>query len=207
MNVAVCSVTFGNLRSVMRAIQEAAHQSGLSVNVQLAESAEALLAADKVVYPGQGSFASCASSLTTPVRQALGELIGRGTPYLGICLGMQILLQNSEESPESAGLGIFKGQVRRLRADPARGLKVPHMGWNTVEARGAGAMLPEEPTHFYFVHSYVARPDDERIVAGITRHDDLWVSAIARDNVWGVQFHPEKSQTAGLQLLTRFLKV
>ena len=142
-------------------------------------------------------------------------------PYLGICLGMQVLFASSEEAPGCGGLALFAGDVARLSdraggghvrggdaasSTPEERLKIPHIGWNTVDVRPAvSPLLPAEPTYFYFVHSYAVRPRDPALVAATTDYGAPFVSAIARDNVLAVQFHPEKSQGAGLALLARFV--
>ena len=170
--------------------------------------------------PGQGGFADCARALDGGLGEVIRESIARGAPYLGICLGLQVLFERSEEAPGAAGLGIFPGEVVRLLGgmDAVSGgaLKIPHTGWNTASPEPAGAkaglsrslvpsLLPSAPTFFYFVHSYVVAPKDARIVAATTEYGERFVSAIASDNVFACQFHPEKSQRAGLALLTRFL--
>ena len=208
MRIAVCDVGLGNLRSVRRALEVAASRAGASVDVAVTADADALARADKVVFPGQGAFRDCARALDRGMGDALRAAIARGAPYLSICLGLQVLFGTSDEAEGCAGLGVYAGHVRRLA--PGAGAdgvahKVPHTGWNTV-ARASGATLPEAGW-FYFVHSFVAEPDDPSLVAGRTRHGaDEFVSAIERDNVFACQFHPEKSQEEGLALLERFVR-
>jgi glutamine amidotransferase len=139
---------------------------------------------------------------------AIRASVARGQPYLGICLGLQVLFESSEEASGSAGLGIFAGDVARLPdRDDATGtqLKIPHVGWNTVVPGAAAAALPPVPSWFYFVHSFAVCPRDPSIVAATTSYGASFVSAVAKDNVLAVQFHPEKSQGAGLALLARFV--
>jgi glutamine amidotransferase len=172
---------------------------------------DALLAADKIVVPGQGAFGGCVAGLERgggALKQAVLEAIRQGKPYLGICLGLQILFEGSEEDPTCRGLGVLPGQVVRFGVKPP--LKVPHMGWNAC-ARGPAAersaVLGDLPADswFYFVHSYFPAPADPRDVALEAEHGQRFCAAVARDNVVATQFHPEKSQGAGLSLLSRFI--
>lgn len=209
MQIAIVDVGLGNLRSVERALVRAASEAEIAANVSITRDAEAIGRADKVVVPGQGAFRDCARALDAGLGEAVRGAIHRGTPYLGICLGMQVLFGSSEEAPGCAGLGVFEGEVARLEDRDAQGerLKIPHIGWNTVDARpDASALLPSSPTYFYFVHSYAVRPRDPSVIAATTSYGAPFVCAVARDNVFAVQFHPEKSQGAGLALLTRFLR-
>jgi glutamine amidotransferase len=159
------------------------------------------------VVPGQGAFRDCAAALERGFGPALREVIASGKPYLGLCLGMQVLFEESEESPGSRGLGLFAGRVRRFDKDlrdpvsQAR-LKVPHMGWNEVE--GAHRLLPQRGW-FYFVHSYCAMPEDPTLTVGRAHYGGEFCVAVARDNVFACQFHPEKSQEEGRALLERFV--
>ncbi|HEY2517356.1 MAG TPA: imidazole glycerol phosphate synthase subunit HisH [Polyangiaceae bacterium] len=209
MHIAIVDVGLGNLRSVERALVRAASEGGIAAQVSITRDAEAIARADKVVVPGQGAFRDCARALDAGLGDAVRGTIQRGTPYLGICLGMQVLFASSEEAPGCSGLGIFEGEVVRLgdRDPGGERLKIPHIGWNTVDAQpGASPMLPASPTYFYFVHSYAVRPRDPGVTAATTTYGAPFVCAVARDNVFAVQFHPEKSQGAGLALLTRFLR-
>ena len=204
----------GNIRSVERALTTAA-VSRSRTKIEVSRDPDHIRSADKIVIPGQGAFGDCARALGEGLGAAVREKIAAGTPYLGICLGLQILFGASEEAPGCAGLGVFEGDVARLRSpiDPATGtpLKIPHMGWNTADRDATNAspiareLLPDASTHFYFVHSFVVRPKDARVVASTTDYGERFVSAIAKDNVFACQFHPEKSQRAGLALLERFV--
>jgi glutamine amidotransferase len=204
--VAVADTGSGNLRSVEKALARA----GADVIVT-ADAAE-VAAADKLVVPGQGAFGGCVAGLARDggaLGQAVLESIRAGKPYLGLCLGLQILFEGSEEDPDCRGLGILPGMVRRFGDLP--GLKVPHMGWNQTHRRAAGgspvlARVPDG-TYFYFVHSYFAVPDRAEDVALESDHGVRFCAAIARDNLFACQFHPEKSQDAGLALLTAFVGV
>jgi glutamine amidotransferase len=203
LRVVVSDLGLGNLRSVERALVRAAERAEIAVDVSRSTSPDDLRRADKIVVPGQGGFGACARALEGGLGEAIGEAIARGTPYFGICLGLQILFASSEEAEGAAGLGIFAGTVTRIRAP---GLKIPHTGWNVVTAAGGtSTLVPRTPTYFYFVHSFVARPSDPSVVAATTSYGEELVAAVAKDNVFACQFHPEKSQKDGLDLLARFL--
>jgi glutamine amidotransferase len=211
MKIAICDVGLGNLRSVERALGRAAQIAGRGVDVALTRAPDELFRADKVVVPGQGAFRDCATALAgRGLGDAVKGAIGRGTPYLGICLGLQVLFERSAEAEGCAGLGVFPGAVVRLEGgtDALTGgaLKVPHIGWNEVEPTRT-SLLPPAPAHFYFVHSYAVAPADASIVRGTTEYGARFVSAVSRDNVFACQFHPEKSQAAGLALLARFVGI
>jgi glutamine amidotransferase len=211
VRIAVCNVGLGNLRSVERALDRAARESHRAVTVEVTAEPDRVRSADKVVVPGQGSFGGCARALHQGLGQAVRERIAWGAPYLGVCLGLQVLFQTSEEAPGCAGLGIIEGSVVRLRGgvDEASGapLKIPHMGWNVVEPAGPRGLLPREPTHFYFVHGFAVVPREPSVIAGTTEYGHTFVSAVSRGNVFACQFHPEKSQRAGLSLLQRFVEI
>lgn len=143
-----------------------------------------------------------ATGLIPVIRQE----IGAGKPLLGICVGLQILFEGSEESPEAAGLGIFRGRVRRIRAD---GLKVPHMGWNSLTVRGGGAKLLQglnEQPYVYFVHSYHAVPEEQDVIAATAEYGETLTAAVVKKNIWATQFHPEKSGDVGLKILKNFME-
>jgi glutamine amidotransferase len=204
LRVVVSDLGLGNLRSVERALVRAAGAEGLDVAVSLSKDPDELRRADKIVVPGQGGFGACARALEGGLGDTLREAIARGTPYLGICLGLQILFARSEEAEGVPGLGILAGDVTRIRAP---GLKIPHTGWNVVvPGASSHVLVPRAPTYFYFVHSYVARPSDPSVVAATTSYGEELVAAVAKDNVFACQFHPEKSQKDGLDLLGRFLR-
>jgi imidazole glycerol-phosphate synthase subunit HisH len=163
--------------------------------------------ADKLVVPGQGAFGACAAGLDRgggALRQAVAETIAAGRPFFGICIGMQLLFEGSEENPEAPGFGILPGRVRRFEDRP--GLKIPHMGWNQTHRGPAAARAGcPEGAFFYFVHSYYAEPARAEDVALTSEHGVRFCAAVARDNLFACQFHPEKSQAAGLALLQRFV--
>ena len=175
----------GNLRSVQKALQAA------GADAAIVGEAEAIRSYDALCVPGQGIFGRCADNLrASGVAEAIARWIEEGRPYLGICLGMQVLFERSEERGPVDGLGILGGVVTRL-AEPAT---IPHIGWNTVDGE-----------YFYFDHSYAVRPNDESLVTGWTDHGGRWASRIEIGPILGVQFHPEKSGRAGIELLERWL--
>lgn len=193
----------GNLRSVERALQRAGGR------VEVSGDPERIRRADKLVVPGQGAFGDCAARLAGGLGEALRAHIDRDRPYLGLCLGMQMLFEESEEAEGVPGLAVLAGRVRRFERDmrdpdePTRRLKVPHMGWNEVE--GAHPSLPER-AYFYFVHSYYCEPADAAVTVGVTDYGVRFCAAVARGALLACQFHPEKSGRAGDRLLTGFLE-
>ena len=200
--VAVIDYGMGNLRSVCKALARVAPDA----NVRLAADAAAVRAADRVVFPGQGAIGGCIAALGRDGLQAAVLDAIKTKPFLGICLGLQALYEHSEEGGGIDGLGVLPGRVRRFApADPA--LKVPHMGWNQVQQTAAHPLWTgiAPNTRFYFVHSYYADSADKRCVSGTTDYGVRFTSAAARANIFAVQFHPEKSQQAGLTLLKNFM--
>jgi len=211
VRVVVCDAGLGNLRSVERALLEAGR--GIPVRVEVTSDPARIASADRVVMPGQGGFGDCARALSGALGDAVQTHVRSGRPYLGICLGLQVLFDASEEAPGCPGLGVLEGRVVRLRggvdAATAMPLKVPHVGWNTVHGTGASPLLPApagSAPHFYFVHSFVVKPVRRDVVAATTDYGEPFVSAVAFDNVLACQFHPEKSARAGLALLEGFLR-
>lgn len=209
LTVVIVDIGLGNLRSVERAILAAAERAERTVRVLRTADADAVRRADHIVMPGQGGFGAFARGLENGLGDALVERIRAGTSYLGICLGLQLLLERSQEAPEAAGLGVIAGSVGKLRG--AVGLKIPHMGWNQLDLENGGHPLLEaaggQGTFVYFVHSYHAEPSDPSVVRAVAEYGPNRVTAsLARDNVFATQFHPEKSQAAGLGLLAAFLR-
>lgn len=204
MKVALIDYGAGNLSSVANALRE------LKVEPAIVAEPAAMEGATHLVLPGVGAFGDCMRQLgerglADPIR----EWTRAGKPYLGICLGYQILFESSEESPGVDGLGVVAGTVRRFRKAPD--LKIPHMGWNSAVPRtpdeGNWAGLGKEP-YFYFVHSYFPVPDDPEVVAAETEYgEDRFAAAIELPNLLASQFHPEKSQDAGIRLIRNFLGV
>jgi imidazole glycerol-phosphate synthase subunit HisH len=211
MRVAVLATGVGNVRSVLRALGSVVDREA---EIIATADPELVRRADVLVVPGQGSFGAFTAALSSGLDQVLIERIRAGTPYLGICLGLQILFEASEEAPGARGLAILPGRVHRLAPGIDEATKrqrpLPHVGWNlaapSVAASDEGH--PNDPLvgadHYYFAHTYAATPEDPSITLATTEYGETFASAIRRDNVVGVQFHPEKSQRAGLALLARF---
>ncbi|MGE0024297.1 MAG: imidazole glycerol phosphate synthase subunit HisH [Hyphomicrobium sp.] len=203
----------GNLHSAAKAFERASREAGADAEIVVSAKAEAVRAADRVVLPGVGAFADCKRGLEAVpgMRDALEEAVHqRGRPFLGICVGMQLLATRGLEFEVTDGLGWIEGEVRAIEpSDPA--LKIPHMGWNTLDVRREHPLLAGIPTgaaglHAYFVHSYHFVPKDRAVVVAETDYGGPVTALIGRDNVAGTQFHPEKSQTLGLALIANFLK-
>lgn len=194
----------GNMRSVERAVELALAEGQRVVRTH---DPDRVRRADRLVLPGQGAFRDTARALDGGLGEVILEHIRKGTPYLGICMGLQLLFGSSEESPGDRGLGWFDGSVRRLEG--GGDIKIPHMGWNQIDLHGEGHPVLEAAggagAWFYFVHSYHAVPDDPAIVAASCSYGPNEVTAaVARDNVFATQFHPEKSQRTGAALLRAF---
>jgi imidazole glycerol-phosphate synthase subunit HisH len=209
--IAIVDAGLGNLRSVAKAFEA----TGTLQPVRVTSEAAVVRDAARVVVPGQGAFGDCASALgpDAPLGGAIADHIRAGKPYLGICLGLQVLFQESEESPGHPGLGIFRGRVSKLPSgtcdEDGRRLKVPHIGWARVAVRATHPVLdvPSADNWFYFVHSYHAQPVDQSLIAAVAAFGSMpLTAAIARENVVAVQYHPEKSQGAGLELLRQFVE-
>jgi glutamine amidotransferase len=199
--IAIVDVCSGNLRSVERALVKAGG------DVVVTRDPDAVRRADKIVVPGQGAFGVFMRSLgERQLGDALREAIASGRPYLGICLGLQILFDESEEQGPVAGLGVIPGRVVRLAPTDAR-LKVPHMGWNRVERRAPEPLLAglPEDAHVYFVHSFHAVPQDRSLITLEAHHGMPITAAIRKDHLFACQFHPEKSQAVGLRILENFV--
>lgn len=199
--IAIIDYGAGNLFNVAKALQY------LGAEAKVTAKEKEILAAERVILPGVGAFGDCMQSLEARgLVPVLRRVIAMGKPFLGICVGLQLLFEGSEESPDVPGLGVFKGQVQRIHA-PA--LKIPHMGWNSLQitkgTRSLFANLPAEP-YVYFVHSYAAVPEDTSLVAARTFYGQWLTAAVMQDNVMAVQFHPEKSGAVGLALLRNFLR-
>ncbi len=191
----------GNLRSVEKALKKVGGDVLVTSNPDHLEQAEA------VVLPGVGAFRDCIKNLQQRgLLEGVLEAIHEGKPYLGICLGLQILFTESEEFGYTRGLDVIRGRVVRFRTE---GLKIPQMGWNTVSYRREHPLFAGIPdgSYFYFVHSYYVVPEDDDVVLGTTDYGVEFVSAVQKGNIMAVQFHPEKSQSLGLQMLGNFCRL
>ena len=198
--IAVVDYGMGNLRSVSKALQQVAPHAQVTVTAE----AEVIRAAERVVVPGQGALPDCMRNLAASgARDAVLEALA-AKPYLGICLGLQMLFEHGEEG-DTPGLGLFAGRVPRFAATQ---LKIPHMGWNEVLQANAHPLWAgiSDRSRFYFVHSYYPAPADRTLSAACCVYGVPFTCAVARDNIFAVQFHPEKSQSAGLQLLSNFVR-
>ena len=189
----------GNLRSMSKAIEHVAPEAEVMVTAE----PQRILACDRVVVPGQGAMPDCMRQLErSGAREAVVEAAAR-KPFLGVCIGLQMLFERGEEG-DTPGLGLLAGEVPRFRV---AGLKIPHMGWNEVIQQRAHALWQgiADRSRFYFVHSYYPVPRDPELAAASCVYGAPFTCAVARDNIFAVQFHPEKSQSAGLQLLSNFV--
>jgi len=206
--IAVIDYGMGNLRSVARALE---HVASAGTRVQVTDRPAEIARAARVVFPGQGAAGDCMRAIDAHgLREPLLDA-ARTRPFLGMCMGLQVLLARSEENDGTECLGLFPGTVRHfdrdLRDATGRRLKIPHMGWNAVHPRHPHPLWDgiDDGTQFYFVHSYYADPDDADLVAATTDYGRSFCSAVARDNVFACQFHPEKSSHDGLRLLANFV--
>ena len=192
----------GNIKSVEKALAYLGEETVVS------RDPEVLTKADKVILPGVGSFGEAMENLhkygLVPV---IKDMIKEGTPFLGICLGLQLLFESSEETPGVEGLGILKGRI--LRIPPFPGLKIPHMGWNSLHLQNNGRLFKDIPedTHVYFVHSYYLQAEEPEIVKAVTDYSTTIHASVEKDNVFACQFHPEKSSRYGLKILENFAKL
>lgn len=209
MTIAIIDYGSGNLRSAQKAFERVASELPLTSKVILTANAADVAAADHIVLPGVGAFADCAAGLdaldgmTDALRE--GVLIG-GKPFLGICVGMQLLATTGHERVVTNGLDWLPGQVQKLEVD-STDYKIPHMGWNTLDVSRSHKVLEGlDGESVYFVHSYVFRPDDVSNCLATSTHGVSFAAAVGRDNIIGTQFHPEKSQQVGLRLIKNFLE-
>lgn len=199
-NIALIDYGSGNLRSVQKALESC------GARADLVSSPDDLAGRDAMVMPGVGAFGDCARNLAaTGLWEPVKDWIASGRPYLGICVGYQLLFESSEENPDIPGLGVLAGQVKRFDSGSE---KIPHMGWNTLTTSGDSPLFADlpNPVSVYFVHSYYPVPDDRGITAATCDYVEPFAAAISRSNLHGTQFHPEKSQRTGLAILANFLR-
>ena len=200
--IAMIDYDAGNIKSVEKALQK------LGTEVVITKDAKTILQADKVILPGVGAFGDAMANLKKyGLVEVIQEVVAKGTPFLGICLGLQLLFERSDETPGVEGLGILKGEV--LRIPECGDLKIPHMGWNSLHLQNNGRLfrgLPEQ-SYVYFVHSYYLKAEEEGIVKATTEYGVTIHASVEKDNVFACQFHPEKSSDVGLQILRNFVEL
>jgi len=213
MRVAIIDYGSGNLRSATKAFERAAQEAGLDASIELTDKADVVSAADRIVLPGVGAYADCRAGLDAVpgMNDALIEAVERkGRPFLGICVGMQLMSSRGLEKTVTEGLGWIEGDVREMEpADPT--LKIPQIGWNTLDLTRPhplfeGIQTGPDGLHAYFVHSYHLAARNPQDVVATTDYGGPMTAFVARDNMAGSQFHPEKSQTLGLALIANFLR-
>ncbi len=200
--IAIIDYDAGNIKSVEKALQK------LGQEVVITRDADTILNADKVILPGVGAFGDAMANLKKfGMDEVIYQVVDKGIPFLGICLGLQLLFERSDESKGVAGLGILKGEICRIpdQAD----LKIPHMGWNSLHLQNGGRLFKniEENAYVYFVHSYYLRAEEEEIVKATTEYSTHIHAAVEKGNVFACQFHPEKSSDVGLQILKNFVEL
>ena len=200
--IAIIDYDAGNIKSVEKALQK------LRQEVVITRDADTILHADKVILPGVGAFGDAMSNLKKyHMDEVIYQVVEKGTPFLGICLGLQLLFERSDETPGVDGLGILKGEI--LRIPDKEDLKIPHMGWNSLHFQNDGRLfqgLPED-SYVYFVHSYYLKAVDESIVKATTEYSTHIHASVESGNVFACQFHPEKSSDVGLQILKNFVEL
>lgn len=200
--IAIIDYDAGNIKSVEKALQK------LGADVVITKDAQEILRADKVILPGVGAFGDAMANLKKfGLNKVIYEVVEKGTPFLGICLGLQLLFERSDETPGVAGLGILKGEI--LRIPDKDDLKIPHMGWNSLHLQNQGRLFMglSEQSYVYFVHSYYLKAEDEQIVKATTDYSVNIHASVEKDNVFACQFHPEKSSDVGLKILKNFVEL
>ena len=200
--IAIIDYDAGNIKSVEKALQK------LGADVVITKDAQEILRADKVILPGVGAFGDAMANLKKfGLDKVIYEVVEKGTPFLGICLGLQLLFERSDETPGVAGLGILKGEI--LRIPDKDDLKIPHMGWNSLHLQNQGRLFMglSEQSYVYFVHSYYLKAEDEQIVKATTDYSVNIHASVEKDNVFACQFHPEKSSDVGLKILKNFVEL
>lgn len=200
--IAIIDYDAGNIKSVEKALQK------LGQDVVITRDKEQILQADKVVLPGVGAFGDAMQNLKAyGLTEVIHEVVENGIPFLGICLGLQLLFERSDESDGVEGLGILKGEICKI--PEKAGLKIPHMGWNSLHLQQEGKLFRgiEEGAYVYFVHSYYLKAEDEQIVKATTDYSTCIHASVESGNVFACQFHPEKSGDVGLQILKNFVEL
>lgn len=200
--IAIIDYDAGNIKSVEKALQK------LGADVVITKDADVILSADKVILPGVGAFGDAMTNLKKyDLVSVIKQVVERKIPFLGICLGLQLLFERSDETPGVEGLGILKGEVLRI---PDNGnLKIPHMGWNSLHLQNDGRLFEglSEESYVYFVHSYYLKAEEPEIVKATTEYGVTIHASVEKGNVFACQFHPEKSSDVGLQILKNFVEL
>lgn len=200
--IAIIDYDAGNLKSVQKALEH------LGQDCCITGDPQEILAADKVILPGVGSFGDAMANIRRlGLDKVIHQVVEQGTPFLGICLGLQLLFESSDETPGEEGLAILNGKV--VRIPDKEGLKIPHVGWNSLHLQNGGRLFEglEEGAYVYFVHSYYLQAEDVKIVKATTEYSTCIHASVEKDNVFACQFHPEKSSTVGLKILENFAKI
>ena len=201
--IAIIDYDAGNIRSVEKAI------ALLGEEPCITRDKDTILRADKVILPGVGAFGSAMEKIRAyGLEEVIHEVVDRGTPFLGICLGLQLLFEESEEAPGVKGLGLFEGKIVRI-PDQNGTLKIPHIGWNSLQFPNKGSLFEgiEENSFVYFVHSFYLKAKNANDVVATTEYGEILDVAVQRDNMYACQFHPEKSSTVGLKIIENFIKL
>ncbi len=208
MKVAIIDYQSGNLRSAEKSFARAAAESGLDAEIEVTDDPDKVAAADRVVLPGVGAFADCRRGVDPMVEALTEAVIGKARPFFGICVGMQLMASRGLEHETVAGFDWIAGDVKAIEpSDPT--LKIPHMGWNELNVNGDTHPVLDgvrDGDHVYFVHSYALFPNDAGAVRATVDYGGPVTAAVARDNLFGTQFHPEKSQANGLKMIANFLR-
>lgn len=200
--LAIIDYGAGNLRSVQKACEL------IGADAQITSDTEKILSADHVILPGVGAFGDCMSSIRgRGIDKCIYKVVEKGTPFLGICLGLQLLFEGSKESPKVSGLGIFDGEI--VKIPESSDLKIPHMGWNSLSFPKASPLFNgiDENSFVYFVHSYYMQPTDKSIISATCEYSATLPVALSQGNIHATQFHPEKSGDVGLKILKNFIEM
>ena len=203
--ITVVDYGMGNLRSVQKALEL------FYPDVKISSSPQGILASDKLVLPGVGAFDKAMEELKERnLAEAIVKFIEKGRPFLGVCLGLQLLFSESEEGGKAKGLDVLKGSVKKFKE--TKGLKIPHMGWNNIKLKIKNKKSKildgiEDGSYMYFVHSYYVEPEDKGIILCQTKYGDIFTSGVHKDNIYAFQFHPEKSQACGLKIVENFVGI
>ena len=211
MNIAIIDYESGNIRSVINSFKKVCANQNIEINIEVTSSLKTISRSDKIILPGQGSFKNCTESLQKiqGLKDTLNEfVIIKKKPLFGICVGMQMFADNGFEEIETKGLGWIPGNVKKIDSKNNQ-FKLPHIGWNELSFNSSNKLFKdiEEKSHVYFVHSYKFIPDDESYVSSKTNYSEEIVASVEKDNLFGTQFHPEKSDKVGLKIIENFIKL